>query len=80
VINRALFVLLGFAVAVAKTQGDEPPGNTASGRLIEGAIVAAGSQPVEGAMVLFGEAANGLAFVEEATATTDAHCRFHADH
>jgi len=79
VIKRALFVLLGFAVGIAEAQTDEPKGSKGSGRVVEGQIVAAGSKPVEGAKVLFGELREGLRFVEEATATTDAQGRYRAD-
>ena len=53
--NRAIFLLLGFAVAVADSRGDEPTGANPRGRVVEGKIVAAGNQPIEGATVLFGQ-------------------------
>ena len=65
--------------ASPKPRTDEPTGTKASGRVVEGKIVAAGSKPVEGARVLFGQHGRGMEFVEGATATTDAQGRYHAD-
>ncbi len=72
-IKRALFILLGFAVGIAEAQTNEPKGSKASGRIVEGNIVAAGSKPVESAKVLFGQHGEG------ATVTTDAQGRYRAD-
>jgi thiol-disulfide isomerase/thioredoxin len=77
--NRALIFLFGFAVAIAEAQTDEPTATKASGRVVEGKIVTAGSKPVEGAKVLFGEHGRGMGFVDGATATTDAQGRYRAD-
>lgn len=79
VTNRALIFLLGFAVGIAEAQTDEPTATKASGRVVEGKIVTAGSKPVEGAKVLFGELGRGMGFVDGASATTGAQGRYRAD-
>jgi thiol-disulfide isomerase/thioredoxin len=75
VIKRVLFVLLGVAVGISEAQTDQTKGPKASGRIVEGTIIAVGGKPVEGAKVLFGE----VGLVEGATATTDAQGRYRAD-
>jgi hypothetical protein len=79
VIDHALFALLGLAVGIAEAQTGEPMPTKASGRAVEGTIVAAGRKPVEGAKVHFGPSERGFQFVEGATATTDAQGRYRAD-
>ena len=77
--NRALIFLFGFAVAIAEAQTDEPTVTRAIGRVVEGKIVTAGSKPLEGAKVLFGQDRHGTAFVDGAAVTTDAQGRYRAD-
>jgi thiol-disulfide isomerase/thioredoxin len=79
VINSAPLLLLGLAVGIAEARGDEPSNTGASGRVVEGKVIAAEGKPVEGAMVLFCQADRGMAFIEGATALTDSHGRYRAD-
>ena len=74
-VKRTLLVLLGFTVGISEGQTDETKGPKASGRVVEGTIIAVGGEPVEGARVLFGE----VGFAQGATATTDARGRYRAD-
>ncbi len=78
-IHSAPLLLLGLAVGIAEARVDELLNTGAGGRVVEGKVIAAGGQPVEGARVLFSQADRGLAFIEGATAMTDAHGRYRAD-
>ena len=77
--SRAVLILSGFALCVTGARSDEPVGDKAKGRVIEGTVVAVGHRPVQDARVLFGQAELGVPFVEGATATTDAQGRYRAD-
>jgi len=72
-------ILVSAAVGIMQARANEPTKAEGSGRVIQGAIVAAGGKPVEGARVLLGEFGRGMAFVEEATATTDARGCYRVD-
>jgi thiol-disulfide isomerase/thioredoxin len=77
--SRTALILMGLVVGTAGTRGDEPTRAKADGRVVEGVVVAAGREPVEGARVFFGQPEQGLSFVEAATATTDARGRYRVD-
>lgn len=77
--SRAVLIVSGFAVCATAAGSDEPIGDKAKGRVVEGSVVAGGNEPVQGARVLFGQPELGMTFVEAATATTDARGRYRAD-
>jgi len=76
---QAALILLGLLCEISSPVPDEPNADKPKGRFVEGTVVAAPRQPVGGAMVLFCRAGAGLAFVKDATATTDARGRYRAD-
>ena len=77
--SRIALIVLLLAVMIDDARGDEPAGAAASGRIIEGTVSAGGGKPIAGARVLIAEFGRGMAFVEEAAATTDAHGRYRVD-
>jgi thiol-disulfide isomerase/thioredoxin len=79
VTTRAALLLVALVVGIAAARGDEPPETKTKMRVVEGIVVAGRREPVQGARVFFAQPEQGVSFVEDATATTNAQGRYSVD-
>ena len=77
--SRLALILLLLAVVIEDARGEIPAGAAGSGRILQGTVSASGGKPIAGTRVLISGFGRGMAFVEEAAATTDARGHYRVD-